>query len=96
MEVVGDCIYSLQPLPSCCSFSVDHERFAPLVRPYTSMVGIAMVSSNGCWGPSSSEGPQKRDCTYVFSMTWIITGGFGFDFGMKACLQKSPWLMYFP
>jgi hypothetical protein len=32
-------------------------------------------------GPSSSEGPQKRDWPYVFSITWIIT--WGFSFGMK-------------
>jgi hypothetical protein len=28
-----------------------------------------------CLGPSSSEGPQKRDRPYVFSMAWTITGG---------------------
>jgi hypothetical protein len=28
-----------------------------------------------CWGPSYPEGPQKSDWPYVFSMTWIITGG---------------------
>jgi hypothetical protein len=31
-----------------------------------------------CWGPSSSEGPQKCDWPYVFGMTWIIIGGFIF------------------
>ena len=44
------CIYSPQPLPSCCSFSVDRGRSAPLVRtvrPYTSTTTIATVSSNG-------------------------------------------------
>jgi hypothetical protein len=44
------CIYSTQPLPSRCSFSADHGRFAPLVRtvrPCTSMAEIATVSSNG-------------------------------------------------
>jgi hypothetical protein len=44
-----DCIYSPQPLPSRCSFSADHGRSAPLVRtvrPCTSMVEIAIVSSN--------------------------------------------------
>jgi hypothetical protein len=28
-----------------------------------------------CWGPFSSEGPQKRDWPYVFSMVWTIIGG---------------------
>jgi hypothetical protein len=44
------CIYSLQPLPSCCSFSVERGGSAPLVRtvrPFTSMAEIATVSSNG-------------------------------------------------
>jgi hypothetical protein len=44
------CIYSPQPLPSRCSFSVDRGRSAPLVqtvRPYTSTVEIATISSNG-------------------------------------------------
>jgi hypothetical protein len=44
------CIYSLQPLPSCCSFSADCGRSVPLVRtvrPYTSMAEITTVSSNG-------------------------------------------------
>jgi hypothetical protein len=44
------CIYSLQPLPSRCSLSVDRGRSAPLVRtvwPCTSMAEIATVSSNG-------------------------------------------------
>jgi hypothetical protein len=43
------CIYSPQPLPSCCSLSVDRGRFAPLVRtvrPCTSMATIATISSN--------------------------------------------------
>jgi hypothetical protein len=43
------CIYSLQPLPSHCFFSADRGRSALLVwtvRPCTSMVEIAMVSSN--------------------------------------------------
>jgi hypothetical protein len=43
-------IYSSQPLPSRCSFSVDLGRSAPLVRtvcPYTSTATIATVSSNG-------------------------------------------------
>jgi hypothetical protein len=33
-----------------------------------------IISSNNCWGPSSSEGPKKRDWPYVFSI-WIITVG---------------------
>jgi hypothetical protein len=44
------CIYSLQPLPSRCSFSADRRRSAPLVRtvrPCTSTAEIATVSSNG-------------------------------------------------
>jgi hypothetical protein len=44
------CIYSPQPLPSRCSFSVDRGRSAPLVRmvrPCTSTTKIATVSSNG-------------------------------------------------
>jgi hypothetical protein len=44
------CIYSLQPLPSRCSFSADRGRFTLLVRtvrPYTSTTEIAIVSSNG-------------------------------------------------
>jgi hypothetical protein len=44
------CIYSPQALPSRCSFSVDHGRYAPLVRtirPYTSTAEIATISSNG-------------------------------------------------
>jgi hypothetical protein len=44
------CIYSPQPLPSRCSLSADCRRSAPLVqtvRPYTSMVEITTVSSNG-------------------------------------------------
>jgi hypothetical protein len=44
------CIYSPQPLPSCCSVSADHARSAPLVwtvRPCTSTAKIATVSSNG-------------------------------------------------
>jgi hypothetical protein len=43
------CIYSLQPLPSRCSFSADCGRSAPLVRTVracTSTVEIATVSSN--------------------------------------------------
>jgi hypothetical protein len=43
------CIYSPQPLPSRCSFSVDRGRSAPpvrTVRPCTSTVEIATVSSN--------------------------------------------------
>jgi hypothetical protein len=34
----------------------------------------------GCWWPSSSEGPQKRDSPYVLSMTWIITGALALRF----------------
>jgi hypothetical protein len=44
------CIYSPQPLPSLCSFSVDRGQTAPLVRmdrPYTSTATIATVSING-------------------------------------------------
>jgi hypothetical protein len=44
------CIYSPQPLPSRCSFSIDRGRSAPMVRtvrPYTSTTEIATVSSNG-------------------------------------------------
>jgi hypothetical protein len=44
------CIYSLQPLPSRCSFSADRGRSTPLVwmvRPCTSTTEIATVSSNG-------------------------------------------------
>jgi hypothetical protein len=44
------CIYSLQPLPSRCSFSADRGRSAPLVRtihPCTSTTEIATVGSNG-------------------------------------------------
>jgi hypothetical protein len=43
------CIYSLQPLPSRCSFSANRGRSAPLVRtvcPCTSTTKIATVSSN--------------------------------------------------
>jgi hypothetical protein len=44
------CIYSLQLLPSRCSFPVDRGWYAPLVwtvRPCTSTAEIATVSSNG-------------------------------------------------
>jgi hypothetical protein len=44
------CIYSLQPLPSRCSFSADRGRSAPLVQtvhPCTSTAEIATISSNG-------------------------------------------------
>jgi hypothetical protein len=44
------CIYSHQPLPKCCSFSVDRGQSSLLVRtvrPCTSPTGIATVSSNG-------------------------------------------------
>jgi hypothetical protein len=44
------CIYSPQPLPSCCSLSADRGRSVPLVRtvrPCTSTAEIATVSSNG-------------------------------------------------
>jgi hypothetical protein len=44
------CIYSPQPLPSRCSLSADHGRFAPLVRTVrlcTSTAEIATVNSNG-------------------------------------------------
>jgi hypothetical protein len=44
------CIYGLQPLPSCCSISVDRGRSAALVRtvhPCTSTTEIATVSGNG-------------------------------------------------
>jgi hypothetical protein len=43
------CIYSPQPLPSCCSFSAHRGRSAPLVRtvrPCTSTTEIPTVSSN--------------------------------------------------
>jgi hypothetical protein len=43
------CIYSPQPLPSCCSLSADRGRSATLVRtvrPCTSTAEIATVSSN--------------------------------------------------
>jgi hypothetical protein len=43
------CIYSLQPLPSRCSFSADRGWSAPLVwtvRPSTSTNEIATISSN--------------------------------------------------
>jgi hypothetical protein len=51
------CIYSLQPLPSRCSFSADRGRSAPLVwtvRPYTSTTEITTVSSNGPWSGRSA------------------------------------------
>jgi hypothetical protein len=44
------CIYSLQPLPSHCSFSADRGRPVPLVQtvhPHTSKAEITTVSSNG-------------------------------------------------
>jgi hypothetical protein len=44
------CIYSPQPLPSCCSFPANRGRSTPLVwtvRPCTSTAKIATVSSNG-------------------------------------------------
>jgi hypothetical protein len=43
------CIYSPQPLPSCCSLSADRGRSVPLVRTVrtcTSMAEIVTVSSN--------------------------------------------------
>jgi hypothetical protein len=49
--------------------------------PLEDVMLLCQIFWKGCWGPSSSEGPQKRDWPYVFSMTWIITGCFGF--GMK-------------
>jgi hypothetical protein len=33
------------------------------------------LSQTNCWGPSSSEGPKKRDEPYVSSMTWVTTWG---------------------
>jgi hypothetical protein len=34
-------------------------------------------ANNGCWGPSSSEGPQKRNLT-VSSKHGLYAGTFGF------------------
>jgi hypothetical protein len=45
------CIYSHQPLPSCCLLSANRVRSTLLVRtvrPCTSMTKIATVNSNGC------------------------------------------------
>jgi hypothetical protein len=43
------------------SYKVSHIRLWNLDASFVSLALRPQISSNYCWGPSSSEGPQKRD-----------------------------------
>jgi hypothetical protein len=73
------CIYSPQPLPSRCSFSVDRGRSAPLVRtvrPCTSTATMHHQMSNKGSRGRSGRAPRTVREDSIIHFTEPVTFGF--------------------